>query len=515
LRVRTDMDNTNNQSTQWFGRTAAAVAAAAVLVTGATWRSFAADPATVAPQVATATAQPGASAALAGGRTSYADIVQVVAPAVVTVRTEGRPRVAPTGFGRGEQGDQEEMLRRFFGEQFGPGQQRRPPAGKLRGLGSGVIVTGDGYILTNNHVIDAADDIRVELTDGRSFKAKLVGADKPSDLALLKVEASNLTALPPGDSDAVKVGDVVLAVGNPLGIGQTVTMGIISAKGRSTDTTDGSYEDFLQTDAPINHGNSGGALINVKGELVGINSQIISPSDGNIGIGFAIPANMARRVMDDLRKDGRVRRSQLGVSIQPVTSDIAESLDLKQVGGAIVLNVTPGSAADQAGMKRGDVIRSFNGQPVQDTNSLRNRVADAAPGSSANVVVVRDGSEQTLTVKLDEADASKSARAADATAPDDKVALGIGVGPLTPELAARVGLGKDAQGVVIQQVNPDGRAADAGLQPGDVILEVNRQPVQDVDALRAAVRRSPDRPTLLLVHRAERGQLFIAVRPAA
>ena len=240
----------------------------------------------------------------------------MVAPGVVTIQVEGKAQAKPTQFG----GDDEDMLRRFFGEQFGMpgereqrGQRSTPRTFKQRGLGSGVVVTPDGYILTNNHVIDSADDIRVEFTDGRSFKAKLVGADKPSDLALLKVEATNLPTVAVGNSDQVQVGDVVLAVGNPLGIGQTVTMGIISAKGRSTGSGDGSYEDFLQTDAPINHGNSGGALVNLKGELVGINSQIVSQSDGNIGIGFAIPANMARHVMDDLRKDGRVRRSQLGV----------------------------------------------------------------------------------------------------------------------------------------------------------------------------------------------------------
>jgi Do/DeqQ family serine protease len=510
------MENNNNQPKQWLARTAVAVAASAVLVTGATWQGFAADVNNPAPQVEAATA-PSISHATAGGRDSYADVVQVVAPAVVTVRTEGRPRVSPTQFRGGERGDQdqEEMLRRFFGEQFGRGLRPEQPRGKLRGLGSGVIVTPDGYILTNNHVIDNADDIRVELTDGRSLKAKLIGSDKPSDLALLKIEATNLPSLPPGDSDSVKVGDVVLAVGNPLGIGQTVTMGIISAKGRSTDTTDGSYEDFLQTDAPINHGNSGGALVSVKGELVGINSQIISPSDGNIGIGFAIPANMAKRVMDDLRTDGRVRRSQLGVTVQPVTSDLAESLELKNVSGAIVSSVTPGSAADKAGIKRGDVIKSFNDQPVTDTNSLRNRVAAATPGSSASVVIVRDGADKTLSVKLDEANVSKNAKADDAAEADDKAALGVAVSPLTPELAAKAGLAKDAQGVIIQQVNPDGRAADAGLQPGDVILEVNRKPVQDVDELRSAVRKSPERPTLLLVHRAERGQLFVTVRPAA
>ena len=220
-----------------------------------------------------------------------------------------------------------------------------PRTFKQRALGSGVVVSGDGYILTNNHVVDEASDIRVEFNDGRSFKAKLVGADKPSDLAVLKIEGTNLPALTLGNSDGVQVGDVVLALGNPLGIGQTVTMGIISAKGRSTSHGEGSYEDFLQTDAAINHGNSGGALVNLTGELVGINSQIVSPSDGNIGIGFAIPANMAHHVMDDLRKDGRVRRSQLGVTVQPVTSDMAESLGLKDVSGAIVSSVGEGCAA--------------------------------------------------------------------------------------------------------------------------------------------------------------------------
>jgi S1-C subfamily serine protease len=223
-----------------------------------------------------------------GGRDSYADVVNVVTPAVVTIRVEGRARVSPTQF------QDDDLFRRFFGDQFG-GPQRRMPAPRTRGLGSGIVVTSDGYLLTNHHVIDGASDIRVEFTDGRSFAAKLVGSDQPSDLALLKIEATNLHPLTLGDSDAVQVGDIVLAVGNPLGIGQTVTSGIVSAKGRSTGVGDGSYEDFLQTDAPINQGNSGGALVNLQGELLGINAQILSPSGGNIGLGFAIPANMARR----------------------------------------------------------------------------------------------------------------------------------------------------------------------------------------------------------------------------
>ena len=408
------------------------------------------------------------------------------------------------------------MFRRFFGERDRqrPGQMPRMP--RQRALGSGVVVTSDGYVLTNNHVIDAADDIRVEFADGRSVKATLVGADTPSDLALLKIDRSGLPTLPLGNSDAVEVGDVVLALGNPLGIGQTVTMGIVSAKGRSTGTGDGSYEDFLQTDAPINHGNSGGALVSMKGELIGINSQIVSPGDGNIGIGFAIPANMARHVMDDLKADGRVRRSQLGVTVQPVTSDMAESLGLKDVGGAIVSSVASGSAAERGGIRRGDVIRSFNGQPVHDFNALRNRVADARPGSAASVVVLRDGSERTLTVKLDEAASAREARERGPEATEDKAALGVAVAPLSPDAASRAGLGKDAHGVVVRQVNPDGRAADAGIQPGDIILEVNRQPVQSVDDLRSAVRRAAEKPTLLLVRRAEAGEgrdLFVTVRP--
>jgi serine protease Do len=506
------MNKTRYYLSQRAVRGAAVVAAAALLVAGATWRGFAAETtATPATVVATQTAPAQLSRAVAGERDSYADVVKMVAPGVVTIRVEGRAKVSPTQFG-----DDEDMLRRFFGDQFGQRfgtpDQRQPRTFRQRGLGSGVVVTGDGYILTNNHVIDSADDIRVEFTDGRSFKAKLVGADKPSDLALLKIDSTNLPTVSLGDSDAVQVGDVVLAVGNPLGIGQTVTMGIISAKGRSTGSGDGSYEDFLQTDAPINHGNSGGALVNLKGQLVGINSQIVSQSDGNIGIGFAIPANMARHVMDDLRKDGRVRRAQLGVSIQPMTSDLASSLGLKDVSGVIVSAVTPDSAADRAGIKRGDVIKSFNNQPVHDLNALRNRVADMTPGSSASVAIVRDGSEKTLNVKLDEATASMAARDRDATdSADDKSALGISVAPLTPDVAAQAKLPRNAHGVVVQDVNPDGRAADAGVQPGDIILEVNRQPVQTVDDLRAAVRKTTDRPTLLLVNREGR-DLYLTVR---
>lgn len=502
---------------QRLARTGLALAAAATLVAGAAWHRVDAQ---TTNKAATATVQTAAAPithAIAGGRDSYADVVGAAAPAVVTIRTQGKARVSPTQFGQDDQNEQDDLFRRFFGEPFGQRGQRGPrqfAPRQQRALGSGVIVSNDGYILTNNHVIENADEIKVETTDDRSFTAKLVGSDKASDLALLKVSASDLRPIALGNSEGVKVGDVVLALGNPLGVGQTVTMGIISAKGRSTGVGDGGYEDFLQTDAPINHGNSGGALVNMKGELVGINSQILSESGGNIGIGFAIPVNMAKNVMEQLRTKGKVTRSQLGVTVQGITSDLADSLGLKDSTGALVSSVASGSAAERAGVKRGDVIRSFNGVAVHDTNTLRNRVAEAGPGTSNELVIVRDGSEKRLSVKLDEANAEKSARVnGDEPSANDKMALGVSVMPLTPELAARVKAPKDAKGLFVNDVDPDGRAAAAGIQPGDIITEANRQAVSSVDELRSAVRKSGEKPTLLLINR-EGSDLFITVRPA-
>jgi Do/DeqQ family serine protease len=496
-------------------RAGLAAIAATFLISGAAWHGLAA---TTSQQSAVSTRQSAAAdnttapaagqsavSRIPGGRDSYADIVKTVAPAVVTIRVEGKATVQPTQF------EGEDFFRRFFGgddgddNPRGPRQRVIPRSFRQRGLGSGVVVTSDGYVLTNNHVVDGADKIHIDLTDGRTLEAKVIGTDKPSDLALVKVNATGLQTAPLGNSDNAQIGDVVLAIGNPLGVGQTVTMGIVSAKGRSTGSGDRdgsrSYQDFLQTDAPINHGNSGGALVNTRGEVIGINAEMLSPVDANIGIGFAIPSNMARHVMDDLRKDGRVRRAQLGVEVQPMTSDLAESLGLKHVGGAIISKVTPDSAADRAGLKRGDVIQSFNGQTVTDFNSLRNHVAEAQPGANATVGIIRDGAEKTLPVKLDEAEVSK--RSASNRAPEsvDKAALGIG-------------LEKGPKGLVITQVNPDSRAADAGLQEGDIIQEVNRQPVQSVDDVRAAVRRTSDRPVLLLINREGR-DLFVTVKPAA
>ena len=481
-------------------RAALAVAGAVLFASGAAWHSFAADTQPAVVHAATVTTP--LTHAVAGSRDSYADIVDVVSPAVVTVRAEGRARMSPTQF----QLPDDDFFGQFFGTpgrgQRGPRQMPRAP--KQNALGSGVVVTTDGYVLTNNHVVDGAESVNVDFTDGRTLSAKIIGTDKPSDLALLKVTGSNFHAIALGNSDAVKVGDVVLALGNPLNVGQTVTMGIISAKGRSTGVGDGSYEDFLQTDAPINHGNSGGALVNTRGELVGINSQILSESGGNIGIGFAIPVNMAKHVMDDLRTKGKVTRAQLGVTVQGVTADMAESLGLKQSGGAIISSVGEGSAAARGGLKRGDVITSFNGLPVHDTNSLRNRVADAGPGTTADVVIIRDGAEKHVSVKLDELNSERSARRGTGGEGEergsDKTALGISVAP-------------DEKGLVVQDVDPDSRAADAGIRPGDVIQEVNRQAVKSVDDLRAAVRRSADKPALLLISR-NGNDVYVTVKPA-
>ena len=483
-------------------RAVLAVVAALFIASGAAWHGLAGTRPAVVQAATTSTpiAQP-----IAGGRDSYADVVDVVSPAVVTVHAQGRARVSPTQFQRPD----DEFFGQFFrnpGEnprgRRGEGQMPRMP--KQNALGSGVVVTTDGYILTNNHVVDGAEEVSVDFTDGRTLPAKIIGTDKPSDLALLKVNGSGFKAVALGNSDAVRVGDVVLAVGNPLNVGQTVTMGIISAKGRSTSVGDGSYEDFLQTDAPINHGNSGGALVNTKGELVGINSQILSESGGNIGIGFAIPANMAKHVMNDLRTKGKVTRAQLGVTVQSLTADMAASLGLKQTTGVIVSSVGDASAAERAGLKRGDVITSFNGQAVRDMNTLRNRVADAGPGSTAELAIVRDGAEKHVSVKLDEHNPDRIARDGKSDGDQgssDKAALGISVAP-------------DKKGLVVQDVDPDGRAADAGIRAGDVIQEVNRQAVKSVDELRAAVRKSADKPTLLLLSREGVGDVFVTVKPA-
>ena len=324
---------------------------------------------------------------------SYADVVNRAAPAVVTIHSQMRVR-QPQQYPFMN----DPFFRHFFGDRNQQQQEQQP----RQGLGSGVIIDASGYIITNHHVVDGADQIKVDLTDNRSFDARLIGADPPSDLAVLKIEASNLPVMTLGDSDKTRVGDVVLAIGNPLGVGQTVTMGIISAKGRQTGLSNGSFEDFLQTDAPINRGNSGGALVSTNSELIGINSQILSPSGGSIGLGFAVPSNMARAVVEQLINSGRVRRGQLGIVVLRIPSEEASKLGVTQGPGVVVYQVQSGSAADRAGLRTGDVITSLNGTQISEPNTFRNMIAGIAPGSEVTLTVRRDGQEQQVRATLGE-----------------------------------------------------------------------------------------------------------------
>lgn len=424
----------------------------------------------------------------------FADVVSKDLPAVVSISIA---KVVKTSGGSQLPFD-DPFFRRFFGGGFGGGGGSQVQ----QALGSGVIVRSDGHILTNHHVIDGAEEIKVDLNNKRTYSAKLVGSDAPSDLAVLKISASDLPVLQLGDSDNVRVGDVALAVGNPLGVGETVTAGIISAKGRATGLSDGSFQDFLQTDAPINQGNSGGALVNTRGELVGINSQIISPNGGNIGIGFAIPSNMAKNVMDQLIGKGSVQRGMLGVGIQQVTSELAASLGLKEVRGVAVNSVTPGGPADKAGVKPGDVIVKLNGKDVNDTNVLRNQVAATGPGNEVTLTIVRDGQQQDVRVKLGELNA-ETARAGQQQGGGGATAgqLGLTVTQLTPDIARQLGLRNGTSGVVVEEVDPSGPAAQAGIQMGDVIQQVNRQPVRTPEDMRRALQSSNGRPPLLLINR--------------
>ena len=436
---------------------------------------------------------------------SYADLVDKVAPAVVTIRSE--KKVAAQSAQNSPFNEQ--MLQQFFGGQIP--QAKQPPQVE-RGLGSGVIVESNGTILTNNHVVDGASIVKVDLPDKRTFDAKVVGTDPASDLAVLKIEAKNLPTLSLGNSDGVRVGDVVLAIGNPLGLRQTVTSGIISARSRQTGLSDGSFEDFLQTDAPINQGNSGGALVNLNGELIGINSQILSPSGGSIGIGFAIPSNMAKSVMSQLIAGGKVHRGMLGVGIQDVTSELAENFGLKDVRGVIVNSVTPGSPADKAGLKQGDVITSLNGTNLRDGNDLRNHVAQTAPNSDVTLGYLRNGSEYNAKVTLGEFQA-KTGDADDSANPNAEPIsgkLGLSLQPLTPQIADQLELKNVKSGLVVADVQEGSPADDAGIEQGDVIMQVNRQDVKSLEDVKTAITKAKNNSILLLINRG--GQtLFVTV----
>ena len=466
------------------------------------------------PEAAPVQLPPPAPLVVDGVRTSYADVVEKTSPAVVRIEADHKEKPQPQGQMPG--GDD------FFRQFQIPKQNQRPQI--ERGLGSGVIVDANGTILTNNHVVEGADKITVAMSDNKTYEAKVVGTDVPSDLAVIKIEATGLPFLTLGNSDSVRVGDIVLAIGNPLGIGQSVTAGIISAKGRRTGLSDGqSFEDFLQTDAPINRGNSGGALVNLSGELIGINSQILSPggsAGGNIGIAFSIPSNMAKSVMEQLLKDGKVHRGMLGINIQNITDDTAKALDIKDKSGVLVSNVKKGSAADKAGVKRGDIVTAINGDKIEDSNVLRNKVAGTAPGTAIKLSLVRDGKELELTATLDEftaADAKQSGPGQggdeNGTSPEKQGGkLGLSLEPVTPKIAKQLGLDSDKEGLVVTDVDQAGPAAQEGVTRGDVILEINKKAVISVADVQSALNASGDKAVLLLISR--RGQtIYLTVKP--
>ncbi len=458
---------------------------------------------------------PPAPVVVEGVRTSYADVVEKTSPAVVMIRSERKSKSMPQQFPFGD----DPQFREFFKNlPQQPNGSQRPQI--ERGVGSGVIVSQDGTVLTNHHVVDGSEKIIVQMNDNKTYEAKIVGSDPPSDLAVLKIENQNLPYLNLGNSDNVRIGDVVLAIGNPLGIGQTVTAGIISAKGRRTGLSNGSFEDFLQTDAPINRGNSGGALVNLTGELIGINSQILSDSGsgGNIGIGFSIPSNMAKSVMEQLLKNGKVRRGMLGVDIQNITEDTAKALDLKDTRGVLVSNVRTGSAAEKAGVKRGDIILAINGETIEDSNTLRNKVAGTQPGSDIKLTVSRDGTQQGLTAKLDEFDvegakpSDKKDEEKNSEKSNENGKLGLSLQPLTPEMAKQLNIPAETDGLVVTEVDPSGAAAEAGISRGDVIMEINRKSVTTIEDVQSALEKSGDKPVLLLISSKGR-TVYLTVKP--
>ena len=435
---------------------------------------------------------PGSGAAIpwpGTSKPSLAPMLKEVLPGVVNISTVSRVQIRQNPL------FSDPFFRRFFNLPEIPREQER------QSLGSGVIVDADkGYVLTNNHVIEHADEITVTLRDGRSFKAEVVGTDPEADLAVLRIEAENLRAVPFGDSDVLEVGDFVVAIGNPFGLGQTVTSGIVSALGRSGLGIEG-YEDFIQTDASINPGNSGGALVDLDGRLVGINTAIVAPGGGNVGIGFAIPVNMARQIMEQLIEYGEVRRGQLGVLIQDVTPELAEALDLETHQGAVVAQVMEDSPAARAGLRVGDVIVAVNGEPVKNAAQLRNRIGLLRVGSRVTLEVIRDGRRKTVRAVIEEprrerVDAGRIT----------KLLAGAELGPVTPDhpLAGRV------EGLEVLDVERGSRAWRAGLRRGDVIVSVNRMRVKTLADLKRAVQARRD--GLLLNIRRGEGALFIVIR---
>jgi serine protease Do len=429
------------------------------------------------------------------GVTSFAPVVKKVSPSVVKVFVASTPKnVSYDGML-----PDHPFFRRFFGDESAPNQQRREvPAPKQHGLGSGVIISEEGYILTNNHVVDNADEVKVALTDGREFTAKVVGKDPKTDIAVLKIDASNLPTITVANSDNIEVGDLVLAVGNPFGVGQTVTMGMVSATSRGNLGLD--YEDFIQTDAAINPGNSGGALVDAEGRLIGINTAILSRSGGNQGIGFAVPSNLARNVMESLVRDGRVVRGFLGVNIQDLTPALAKEFELERASGVVVADVTPNSPAAKAGVKSGDIIIEFDGRDIRDSRHLKLQVAQAAPGKTLPMTVLRDGKTRTLQVVPKELPGSELASKSGSSDSDDNGTLnGVAVADLEDAARAEMKVPSHVEGALVTDVRPDSPAFQAGLRPGDVILEIDRKAVTGAEDAVKLTEKDDDKRSLLRI----------------
>ena len=430
------------------------------------------------------------------GVTSFAPVVKRVTPSVVkvyvTATVKNVSQQLPDEFSNNP------FFRRFFGDEFN-GQLRNMPAPKQHGLGSGVIVSKDGYLLTNNHVVENADEVKVALSDGREFNARVVGKDPKSDIAVLKIDAKGLPAIELADSDHLEVGDVVLAIGNPFGVGQTVTSGIISATGRGSLGLD--YEDMIQTDAAINPGNSGGALVDAEGRLVGINTAILSRSGGFQGIGFAVPVNLARSVMESLVKEGRVVRGFMGVNIQDLTPALAGEFGVKDTKGVVVAGVTPKSPAEKAGLHDGDIITQFNGKPVKDSRHLKLQVAQTRPGTSIPVTVLRDGKEKTIEVTVKELPGTQMASKGNSDNEENATdALhGVGVGNLDAATKQQLNVPANVRRAVTTQADPNSSAYEAGLRESDVILEINRKPVKSAEDAVKLTENPKDKRTLLRV----------------
>jgi len=436
-------------------------------------------------------------------RNSYAPVLKSVLPAVVNISSSKVVR-APSESPEGMM----PFFRQFFGGEDGDGSSvlPQPRDHREKSLGSGVVVSPEGYILTNNHVVDGATDVRVTLSDKREFQGRVVGTDPKTDIAVLKIAASNLSPITIGDSSKAEVGDTVLAIGDPFGVGETVTKGIVSATGRGNLGIE-DYEDFIQTDAPINPGNSGGALINDRGELVGINTAILTHgSGGNQGIGFAVPSNLARTVLEEILKNGKVTRAYLGIYPQDVTPAIAKAFGEKDPGGVLVGDVSPNSPAEAAGLRRGDIILEVNGKPMTGSNQLRMTISMMQPGSAAKLKVVHDGSQRELTIKLHELP-TEQAEMNNEAGDQPQASAGIEVANLTPQIAQQLHLAPTTTGVVVKHVDPSSPLADSGLREGDVIQEVNHQSVKNVSDFHNAMHKDATNP-LLLVNRGGR-TLFV------